>query len=148
LLTRIDHPDQLDKLRRRPELMANAVEEMLRYDSPVMNSARIAPHDFELRGAAMEKGDSIMTVLGAANRDPEVHPEPDRFDVDREDTHHQSFGGGTHLCLGSHLARLEAREAFSALLERFPRLEPSSRPHVYRQVPSFRGLKEYWIRAA
>jgi cytochrome P450 len=142
------HPDQLAALRSNPDQLPNAVEEMLRYDSPVVNSARIAPFDFELGGVPIEKGDSITTVLGAANRDPDVYPEPDRFDVARSDTHHQSFGGGTHICLGAHLARLEAREAISALLERFPRLEPAARPHVYRQVPSFRGLKEYWLRAA
>jgi len=140
------HPEQLEALRARPELLENAVEEMLRYDSPVQSSGRIAPYDFELRGIAIEKGDSIMTSLGAANRDPDVYPGPDRFDIGREDTHHQSFGGGAHLCLGAHLARLEAREAFSALLDRFPKLEPGSRPHVYRQVPSFRGLKQYWLR--
>ena len=81
-------------------------------------------------------------------RDPDVHPAPDNFDVARDDTHHQSFGGGAHLCLGAHLARLEAREAISALLDCFPVLEESSRPHRYRQVPGFRGLKEYWLRVA
>ena len=76
-----------------------------------------------------------------------MYPDPDRFDIEREDTHHQSFGG-THFCLGAHLARLEAHEAIAALLERFPKLEPAPRPHVYRQVPSFRGLKEYWLDAS
>lgn len=142
------HPQALETLRRRPELLENAVEEMLRYDSPVMNSGRIAPYDFELGGVKIERGDSIMTALGAANRDPDVYPEPDHFDVAREDVHHQSFGGGTHLCLGSHLARAEAQEAFTALLDRFPRIAPAPRPHVYRQVPSFRGLKEYWLDAS
>ena len=144
----MQHPQQLEILRGRPDLLPNAVEEMLRYDSPVVNSARIAPHDFELRGVAIEKGDSITTVLGAANRDPDAYPDPDRFDVARPDTHHQSFGGGNHLCLGAHLARLEAQEAIAALLERHPKLEPADRPHVYRQVPSFRGLKELWLRAS
>ena len=107
----------------------------------------IAPHDFELRGIPIEKGESITTALAAANRDPAVYPDPHRFDVEREDTHHQSFGGGNHLCLGAHLARLEARAAIGALLERFSRLEPAARPHVYRRVPSFRGLQSYWLRA-
>jgi hypothetical protein len=141
------HPDQLAKLRANPDLLPNAIEEMLRYDSPVVTSARIAPYDFELDGVAIEKGESITTVLGAANRDPDVYPDPDAFDVEREDTHHQSFGGGAHLCLGAHLARLEASAAISALLEQFPRLEPGHQPHVYRQVPGFRGLQQYWLRA-
>ena len=142
----MQHPGELAKLRAQPELLENAVEEMLRYDSPVVNSARIAPYDFEQGGTKIGKGESITTVLGAANRDPAVYPEPDRFDVAREDVHHQAFGGGHHICLGAHLARLEAQEAIGALLERFPKLEPASRPHVYRQVPSFRGLEQYWLR--
>lgn len=144
----VDHPEQQAKLREAPDLLPNAIEEMLRYDSPVVTSGRIAPYDFELGGVAIRKGESITTVLGAANRDPDVHPAPDNFDVARDDTHHQSFGGGAHLCLGAHLARLEAREAISALLDCFPVLEESSRPHRYRQVPGFRGLKEYWLRVA
>ena len=143
----MDHPAELKTLRARPDLLGNAVEEMLRYDSPVVNSARIATRDFELRGHAIAEGESITTVLGAANRDPEVHPDPDRFDIERKDIRLQSFGGGAHLCLGAHLARLEAQEAVAALLERFPTLEPAARAHVYRQVPSFRGLASYWLRA-
>jgi cytochrome P450 len=144
----MDYPDQLTKLRADPGLLKNAIEEMLRYDPPVVNSGRIVPYDLELRGVKLEKGDAITVALGAANRDPDVYPEPDRFDIEREDTHHQSFGGGAHLCLGAHLARLEASEAITALLERFPKLEAADRPHVYRQVPSFRGLKEYWLRGS
>ena len=144
----VGHPSQQEKLRADRERIPNAVEEMLRFDSPVLTSARIAPYDFELGGVGIAKGDTIMTVLGAANRDPTIYPEPDRFDIERQDTHHQSFGGGTHLCLGAHLARLEAQEAFAALLDRFSMLEPGKRPHVYRRVPSFRGLQQYWVRAS
>jgi len=144
----MDHPEQAQTLRAAPELMPHAVEEMLRYDAPVMNSARITHDEVEIGGVAIGKGESVMTVLGAANRDPDIYPEPDRLDFDREDVHHQSFGGGQHLCLGSHLARLEAQEGFAALLERFPKLGPSSRPHEYRQVPSFRGLKHYWLQGS
>lgn len=143
----MDHPDQLARLRAEPALMRNAVEEMLRYDTPVVNSGRIAPYDLELGGVALEKGDTVSVVIGAANRDPEVYANPDRFDIARADVHHQSFGGGAHLCMGAHLARLEAQEAFGALLERFPSLQAAERPHVYRQVPSFRGLESYWLRA-
>ena len=102
----------------------------------------VAPLAFS-RGRAS----AVITVLGAANRDPEVYPEPDRFDVEREDTHHQSFGGGAHLCLGAHLARLEAQEAVRALLARFPSLRASERRHRYKLVPGFRGLAELWVRA-
>ena len=84
--------------------------------------------------------------VGAANRDPAVYPDPDRFDIEREDTHQQSFGGGAHLCLGAHLARLEAREAIGELVARFANLRAADRPFEYKRVPGFRGLAEYWLR--
>jgi hypothetical protein len=144
----LEHPDQLERLRARPELLPNAIEEMLRFDPPVTSSGRLAPRDVEIGGVPIRKGESITTVLAAANRDPSVYPDPDRFDVEREDTHHQSFGGGAHLCLGAHLARVEAQEAIGALVARFPRLRRSRRPLVYKRVPGFRGLAEYWVHRA
>ncbi len=88
----------------------------------------------------------MTTVLAAANRDPDVYPDPDRFDIEREDTHHQSFGGGAHLCLGAQLARLETEEAIAGLIARFPHLRRSERAFTYKRVPGFRGLAEYWVR--
>lgn len=142
----LEHPDQLRLLQRRPALLSNAVEEMLRFDPPVTQSGRIAPRDVEIGGVPIGRGQSITMVLAAANRDPDAYPDPDRFDVTRADTHHQSFGGGAHLCLGAHLARLEAQEAIGGLVARFPRLRRSERPLTYKRVPGFRGLAEYWIR--
>jgi hypothetical protein len=139
------HPDQLAKLRARRELMKNAVEEVLRYDSPVTNSGRIAHRDIEIDGHAIAKGETLSVSLAAANRDPAAYPEPDRFDIERIDTHHQAFGGGRHFCLGAHLARLEAAETMSALLDRFPGLRLGTRGHRYAANPSFRGLAELWI---
>jgi cytochrome P450 len=141
----LDHPEQLALLRARPELLPNAIEEMLRYDPPVTQSGRFAPRDFEIGGVPVRKGESLTTVLAAANRDPDVYPDPDHFDIERADTHHQAFGGGAHLCLGAHLARLEAQEAIGALITRFPRLRPADRAFHYKRVPGFRGLAEYWI---
>ena len=86
-----------------------------------------------------------MTSLAAANRDPSVYPDPDSFDIEREDTHHQSFGGGRHLCLGAHLARLEAQEAILALLEKYPNLAHSDKGFEYAAVPTFRGLSYFWV---
>ncbi|MDG2332659.1 MAG: cytochrome P450 [Myxococcota bacterium] len=144
----LDHPDQLAKLREQPGLMKNAVEEILRYDSPVVESGRIANADLEIGGVKIAAGESLSVSLAAANRDPDVYPEPNRFDLEREDTHHQSFGGGSHLCLGAHLARLEAQETFSALFERFPEIHAIEGRHEYAPVPSFRSLKELWVRVA
>jgi cytochrome P450 len=141
----IEHPEELAKLRERPERIENAVEEMLRFDPPVQTTGRIASRDMEIDGIPIRKGESITLHLAAANRDPAVYPDPDRFDIEREDTHHQSFGGGTHLCLGAHLARLEAQEAIGALIGRLPELRATGRS-TYKQIPGFRGMSEYGLR--
>ncbi|MBE9539136.1 MAG: cytochrome P450 [Proteobacteria bacterium] len=141
----LDNPDQLTRLRERPDLIQNTVEEALRFDSPVTNSGRIANRDFELAGCPIKKGESLMTSLAAANRDPAVYPHPNKFDIEREDTHHQSFGGGRHLCLGAHLARLEVQEAILALLDRYPNLSHSEKGYAYASIPSFRGLSFFWV---
>jgi cytochrome P450 len=142
----LDFPEQMEKLRADPSLIGNAVEEMLRYDSPVTNSGRTPNRDVVLGGCPVPKGESLSPSLAAANRDPEVYPDPDKFDIERADTHHQSFGGGRHLCLGAHLARVEAQEAILGLLRRFPRLRKSERGHSFRAIPAFRGMREFWVR--
>ena len=142
----LDNPDQMARLRADPSLIENAVEEMLRFDSPVTNSGRIADRTIEIGGCPVHQGESLSTSLAAANHDPEIYPDPHKFDIEREDTHHQSFGGGRHLCLGAHLARLEAQVAILGLLDRYPVLEHSVRGHVYAGVPSFRGMTEFWVR--
>jgi cytochrome P450 len=142
----LQNPDQLARLRKDRGLMKNAVEEVLRYDSPVTNSGRIAHQDLEIGGVKIRKGESLAVSLAAANRDPAIYPDPDRFDIEREDTHHQAFGGGRHFCLGAHLARLEVAETLDALLDRFPKLSIGDGGHVYASNPSFRGFSEFWIR--
>ncbi|MGH0035048.1 MAG: cytochrome P450 [Myxococcota bacterium] len=144
----VDHPEQLALLRGRPELLPGAVEEMLRFDSPVTNSGRIAHRDMEIGGLEIGRGESLSVSLAAANRDPEVHPDPDRFDITRQGIQHQAFGGGRHFCLGAHLARLEAQEAIAALLRRFARLERGAGAHRYAAVPSFRSLETLPLVAA
>jgi cytochrome P450 len=143
----LDHPQELAKLRARPELINNAIEEILRYDSPVTNSGRNVQRELSLRGCPMHLGDSITVSLAAANHDPEVNPDPQRFDIERTNIQHQSFGGGKHTCLGAPLARVEAQEGIAALLRRFPNLQPSPRGLKYRTIPSFRGMSEYWLQA-
>lgn len=142
----LDHPEQLQKLRDNPGLIKNTVEEALRFDSPVTNSGRIADRDFELSGCPVSKGESLGTSLAAANRDPAVYPQPDDFDIERKDTHHQSFGGGRHLCLGAHLARLETQEAILALLEKYPNLRHSEQGYQHAAVPGFRGMTIFWVK--
>lgn len=141
----MENPKQLQQLRDRPELMANAVEEMLRFDSPVTQSGRIANADMDIAGCPIHRGGSVSVSLAAANRDPLVYENPDDFDITREDVSHQSFGGGRHFCLGAPLARVEAQEAIGSLLARFASL--SMEAFEYRTTPGFRGLNELWLKA-
>jgi cytochrome P450 len=140
------HPGQLARLRHDPALIDNAVEEMLRFESPVMQTARIPMRDLEIDGCPIRRGESVVTLLAAANRDPGRYPEPDRFDVTRADVQHHSFGGGAHFCLGAPLARLEARLAIAAFLQRFPRVRLADEPLEWRALPGFRGLAKLWAR--
>ena len=116
------NPDQLAKLRRQPDLIASAVEECLRYDGPIPLTPRILHADAEFAGRTLPKDAQVWAMLAAANRDPARFPDPDRFDIERIDNAHVAFGGGAHLCLGAHLARLEAQIAIGGLVQRFPRL--------------------------
>lgn len=142
----LDHPAQWAALREDPSLIERAVEEMLRYDSPVVNSGRIPNRDVVIGGCPVAKGESLSTSLAAANRDPSVYANPDAFDIRREDVHHQSFGGGRHLCLGAHLARLEAQIAISSLIAQYPNLRHSDKGFEYHAIPSFRGMSEFWVK--
>lgn len=114
----IDHPEQMDKLRERPELIDNAVNECLRYDTPILFNWRVLTEPFEISGKTLPADAVIWQMLGAANRDPARFENPDRFDIERRDVAHQSFGGGVHHCIGNSLARMEARHAFGEFVQR------------------------------
>jgi cytochrome P450 len=147
VLALLRHPDQLALLRARPELVPNAVEEMLRYDPPVSQTSRIAREPLTLGETRVEAGEVITASLLAAGRDPAKHTCPHRFDVERADTSHVAFGGGGHYCVGAPLARAEAQIAIPLLLERFPglRLDPD-RAIEHKRVPMFNGLEALWVR--
>ena len=117
------HPDQLQRLRDHPELIDNAVEEFLRYDTSVQRAWRVAPDDVEVGGCPVRRGDAVHMVLGAANHDPAQFKEPDSFYIERQDIRHLAFGHGVHLCLGAALARLETAIAVNTFLQRFPNAE-------------------------
>jgi cytochrome P450 len=117
------HPAELAKLRTRPELIASTVEECLRWDGPISAALRVLHEDTEFGGKVIPKNTPVVAVLAAANRDPSVFRDPDRFDIERTPNDHLAFGGGAHFCLGAHLARLEGQVAIGALVRRFPRLE-------------------------
>jgi len=141
MLALLSHPEQWATLKANPDLVPGAVEEMLRFDSSVQMTGRVALEDMDVGGVSIAKGEFIICLLGAANRDPETFVEPDTFDVSRPDVKPQSFGGGIHFCLGAQLARIEAEEAFRALIERLPDLTLAA-PDVVEWRPTFtlRGL--------
>jgi cytochrome P450 len=114
----MDHPEQMGKLRAEPDLINNAVNECLRYDTPILFNWRVLAEPFEVGGKTLPTDAVIWQMLGAANRDPARFENPDIFDIERKDVAHQSFGGGIHHCIGNPLARMEARHAFSEFAQR------------------------------
>ena len=141
----LENPDQLEKLRADPSLIEVAVEEILRYDSPVLNSSRITHEDTEVRGCPIEKGECLHVSLAGANRDPAVYDNPNQFDIERPQIAHQAFGGGRHFCLGASLARLEGQIAILGLVQRFPELAFHEKGFRQSLVTEFRGLEYCWL---
>jgi cytochrome P450 len=124
MLALAEHPDQLQLLQDEPDRISRAVEEILRWATPVMHFRRTATRDVEMRGQEIKAGDKVVTWYISANRDEEVFPDPYRFDVTRTPNDHVTFGpGGPHFCLGAHLARLETKILFQELLPRLRSIE-------------------------
>jgi cytochrome P450 len=149
VLALLSYRDQLAKLRANPELVPNAVEEMLRYDPPVAQTSRVALDPLEIRGKEVQPGEVMTVSLLAAGHDPARHSESHRFDIERADTSHLAFGGGAHFCLGAPLARAEAQIAIALLLERFPGLRLDPKHSIeHKGAPVFNGLTALWVRTA
>lgn len=140
MLALLRAPDQLAKLRQSPELIAPAVDELLRFDGPVQITQRVVLEDIEAAGCPVKAGDEILLILGAANRDPAVFADPHTLDVTRDARRHVAFGGGIHHCLGAVLARMEGQIAFQTLLDRFSQIELAGTP-VRRPTFTLRGLE-------
>jgi hypothetical protein len=145
----LSHPEQLARYRSDPSLLNAMVEEALRCEPPVDVTGRIASHELSVGGVPIRTGQTLTLSLRAANRDPLVFDNPNRFDISRERKPHVSFGGGKHLCVGARLARLEAQIALGALFNRFPmlKLADPSAPLSWRKIPQFRGLTRLMVRA-
>ncbi|MFE0155607.1 cytochrome P450 [Nonomuraea sp. NPDC059007] len=146
VLALIRHPEQFAALRARPELAETAVEEFLRYDPPTQLSRRTTLEEVEWDGHSIKRGDQVVVLRAAANRDPEVFAGPDRLDLARQDNRHLAFEGGIHFCLGASLARLEGRIAFRALAGRARVLELATGRLRYRDNLVIRSLVDLPVR--
>jgi pimeloyl-[acyl-carrier protein] synthase len=141
VLTLLRNPSEMERIRTNPSLIAPAVEELLRYESPSQHTARLAPADVEMGGKQIRKRQAVIAVMGAANRDPERFSEPDRLDISRQDNRHLAFGWAAHFCFGAALARLEGQIAFETLLRRLPNLALETEvPLEWRHNLGLRGL--------
>jgi len=141
ILSLLRYPDQMQRLRNDLSLIPSAVEELLRYESPSQHTARICPEDTELGGKSIRKGQAVIAVMGAGNRDPERFAEPDRLDIARADNRHLAFGWASHFCFGAALARIEGQLTFEAIARRTANLAfEADRQIVWRENLGLRGL--------
>jgi pimeloyl-[acyl-carrier protein] synthase len=146
MLSLLRNPSVLARVVHDPALIPSAVEELLRYESPSQQTTRIAPEDLELGGKRIRAGQAVIAVMGAANRDPERFPDPDRLDVERPDNRHLAFGWASHFCFGAPLARMEGQIAFATILRRLANLEIEPQPLVWRPHLALRGLTALHVR--
>ncbi|AKT40029.1 cytochrome P450 [Chondromyces crocatus] len=140
VFTLLRHPDQLCALQEKPELLPQAIEEVLRYESPSLQVIRVVAEPVPIADGTLEEGEMVSLLLGAANRDPLRFPDAERFDITRTDSRHVSLGSGIHFCLGAPLARLEAAVAVGTVLRRFPSLRFEDSTPAWRPNPALRGL--------
>jgi cytochrome P450 len=140
ILSLLRHPNQLARLRADLSLIPSAIEELLRYESPIQHTTRVPPDDLILGGKTIRKGQTVIAVMGAANRDPERFPDPDWLDITRQDNRHVAFAYASHFCFGAPLARLEGQVAFEAVLRRMPKLSLKPGPLSWRGNLDLRGL--------
>lgn len=141
MLALLRHPDQMEKLKQEPTLIQNAVEEFLRYDSPVQITVRTAIENVEIDGKRIQKGQQVLVCTGAANRDPVQFPEPDKLDITRPKSRHLSFSYGIHACLGATLARVQTQIAINTLIQRMPELKLQTDILEWQEKIILRGLK-------
>jgi cytochrome P450 len=140
VLTLLRHPHELERLRNDPALLQSAVEELLRYESPSQHTARICPENTQLGGQKILKGQAVIAVMGAGNRDPQRFPDPDRLDLGRSDNRHLAFGWASHFCFGAPLARIEGQLVFEAITRRMTNLQLQPGTLVWRDNLGLRGL--------
>ena len=141
LLTLLRQPDQMQRLKSDSSLLPSAIEELLRFEPPVLQTARLAPADTQLGQKRISKRQGVIAVMAAANRDPERFPDPNRLDLGRQDNRHLAFGWAAHFCFGAALARIEGQIAFETLLRRLPEIVLDPGPLTWRNNQGLRGLE-------
>jgi len=141
LLSLLRNPGELARLRSDPSLLPSAIEELLRYESPIQYTTRLAPADVDLGGKLIRKRQAVIALMGAANRDPVQFADPDHLDITRQDNRHLAFAWAAHYCFGAPLARVEGQVAFSTILRRLPNLALEPASLVWRRNMAFRGLE-------
>ena len=146
ILSLLNFPQELNRLRSDPSLIGRAVEEMVRFNSPIQRTGRVLLEDIELHGQRIPRGSKVRLLIGAANRDPRRFENPEQFDILRARNNHVGFGGGIHQCIGLQLARIEAGIAISALVQRFPKLSRLTEEIRWVKGTKFRGLTEFVVK--
>ena len=144
MLALLRNPGELERLRQDPALLDSAIDELLRYDSPVQLDGRYLLEDVEIGGKKLRAGEQVVAAVGAANRDPDAFSNPETLDVGRKEKSHISFGRGIHYCLGASLAVLEARIAFATVLQQFSSIRLAAEPE-YRPQVVLRGVEALWV---
>jgi len=141
MYTLLRHPEEIVELQKNPEIIRSAVEELLRYESPIQFAGRVVKEEMEICGVRLRQGQAIMFMLGAANRDPQQFKDPDHLDLKRLPNPHLAFGAGEHFCIGNQLARLEGQIAILKMVQRFTRMRLATKSPEWAPNYGFRGLK-------
>lgn len=142
----LKNEDVYNLIKKDPGLIKHAAKELLRFDSPIQYTARRATTEIEIFDTKIKKGDLVVALIGAANRDPEIYPNPELIDLTRGNLLPLSFGVGLHMCIGTYVTLTELEESINLIIEKWPNLSLSARPQQWLEMPLYRGLEKFWVK--